>query len=120
MAKEVKRPKKSGKGANSLDEAEKIAVEYIRLKENVGIVEIEGRRLSSVGEIPLYEFKGKAKRSTITQDSRCAFIAELSFEIQILIKDGTILYSPSSWIDQTVPPSAQPEIFYCEPVDHFR
>jgi hypothetical protein len=106
-------------GILSLDEAEKKAVDYVRLEEDVGIVEIEGRHLSSVGEILLYEFKGKAKRSTITKDFRCAVIAERSFEIQVSVKDGKILYSASAWMAQTVPPTPQPEIIYCEPVEPF-
>ena len=94
----------------SLDAAKKIAKEYVRQKEQLGDVEVDGL-LSSEGGLVLYVMQGKVRRHVTTKDSLDAVIAERSFKLQILAKGdnkGDIAgYLPSDWLS-TPPPSPPP------------
>lgn len=63
----------------SLDEAKKIAKEYVRQKEQLGDVEVDGL-LSSEGRLLLYVMQGKVRRHVTTKDSLDAVIAERLFQ----------------------------------------
>ena len=103
----------------SKDEAKKIAIDYVRQKEGLGDVTIEGEKLSTLGGLLLYEFEGKAKRHVMIEGHFDAVIAERPFKLQILVKDRTVFYSPSAWVKKSfeqIPRESFPTLIYADPV----
>jgi len=103
------------------DEAKKLALEYVRQLENVGDVVIESETLLNMQDILLYEFKGLARKHAISAQvgysSTDAITAVRSFEIQVILRDHSILYNPEPW-SYTPDPWHQktysaPETIYC-------
>ncbi len=88
----------------SRDEAKKIALDYVRQKEGLGDVMIETERLSTLGDLLLYEFEGKARRHIAIEGCFDAVTAERPFRLQIVVKDRAIFYSPGAWVEYPTPP----------------
>jgi hypothetical protein len=106
-----------------LDEAERIAKEYVKNKENVSDVEVESSEPSAWAGVPVYVVQVKAKRKTIdTTTWQAGVVEECSFTLWISAKDGHIRgYKPGNWGRKTEgqysPPNSQPEVIFCEPVE---
>jgi hypothetical protein len=105
----------------SKDEAKRIALNYVRQVENVGDVVIESEKLLNMKDILLYEFKGLARKHAISAQvgysNTDAITAVRSFEIQVILRDHSILYNPEPW-SYTPDPWHQktyssPETIYC-------
>ncbi len=91
----------------SLDEAKKIAVEWVRKRESEASVEVNGE-LSSIGGQPLYAMQGRVRIWSQTQDVTTgvyigAVLAERCFKLQIMAnkilanEDRIVGYLPGDW-----------------------
>jgi hypothetical protein len=95
------------------DEAEKIAVEYIRKKENAASadIKIDSCEPISWGRIPVYMFKGRITRQTVDPTTwQSGALEARPFTIQITANEGKrVGYTISDWTKSAGQQTPKPE-----------